>query len=189
MISYSNSGKAGNMTEQENNMTDTEYPVWKRLPANQGRAPDNTANCSIEQQSITDYLIARLAFCKATRNVLNTELCSADGIYADSLIDSLYCEDTTLSKLLRRFPVSGQEDATPYVQELLTEYSDLLWADGYLKHYGWEWHSVFRAVSEALESEDLRAHAIQITDEFEQAEAEAPEAEPTEEASESELSM
>ena len=72
---------------------------------------------------------------------------------------------------------------------LLTEYIDLLWADDYLKSYGWERHSVFRAVSEALESEDLRDHAIQITEELEQAEAEEPEAEPTEEGSDFELSM
>ena len=70
----------------------------------------------------------------------------------------------------------------------MTEYIDLLWADGYLKHYGWERHSVFRAVSEALESKDLRDHAIhQITEELEQ--AEDPEAEPTEEGSDFELSM
>ena len=181
MISYSNSGKAGNMTEQKNNMTDTEYPVWKRLPANQGRAPDNTANCSIEQQSITDYLIARLAFCKATRNVLNTELCSAEGSYTDSLIDSLYCEDTTLSKLLRRFPVSGQEDATPYVQELLTEYSDLLWASDHLKFYGWTRQDVMHAVSHALAPKELRECALSITAE--------PKVKPTTEAPDFGMSM
>ena len=132
---------------------------------------------------------ARLAFCKATKNVLKTELCYADGIYADFLTDSLYYEETTLSGLLRRFPASGQADGTLYVQELLTEYSDLLWADDYLKSYGWERHSVFRAVSEALESETLRNHALQITEELEQEEAEEPEAEPTEESADFELSM
>lgn len=144
---------------------------------------------TIESDPVRAYLTARLVFCKAASNVLKTELCYADGIYADLLIDSLYYEETTLSKLLRRFPASGQENATPYVQELLTEYSDLLWADEYLKHYGWEYHSVFRAVSEALESKDLRDHAIQITKELEQAEAEEPEAEPTEEGADFELSM
>ena len=189
MISYLNNRKVGTLTEQKNNMADTKYPVWKRLLTNQGRAPDNTANCSIEQQSITEYLTVRLAFCKAAKKVLNTELCGVNGIYTDSLIDSLYCEDTTLSKLLRRFPVSGQSDTAPYVRELLTEYSDLLWANGYLKHYGWERHSVFRAVSDALESEGIRNHAIQIAEAFEQTETEVPEAEPTEEAFGSELSM
>ena len=186
-------------------MTDTQYPALKRLLANQGREFDEslireikellseeelqTADRSAEQQISSDYLTARLAFCKAAKNVLKTELCYADGIYADFLTDSLYYEETTLSGLLRRFPASAQADGTLYVQELLTEYSDLLWADDYLKHYGWERHSVFRAVSEALESETLRDHALQITEELEQEEAEEPEAEPTEEDPNFELSM
>ena len=49
--------------------------------------------------------------------------------------------------------------------------------------------SITRAVSEALEPEDLRDHALQITEEPEQTEIERTKAEPTEEPSDFELSM
>lgn len=124
-----------------------EKPVWKQyLESEHGRA----------------YLAARLEFAKAAKEVTSKELDYVDERFTIDFIETNFVERSALGKYLADKSKPTDEAMKSFVPQLLDEYTGRIWTDAF-EHYGWDMHSMKKAIADKIENAELKAVAQDIT--------------------------
>ena len=105
------------------------------------------------------YLAAQCMAYEAAVKVLRHDLDYADCKYADVLGDRLLDVKKGLKSFLDQTVMTDTEAIRPYLKECIDNCTDQLWADGYLKRYGWNYTAVNRAIIRAIEAPQMREFA------------------------------
>lgn len=111
------------------------------------------------------YLEAKFIFCTAAMNVLETSLDHVDCKYTDPLSDSLCDTRHGLATLADENVMRDAVAVRPYLKEFLDQYTEQLWANGYLESYGWDRDMLAKTIVCSIENEEIQelayAHLIQ----------------------------
>ena len=102
------------------------------------------------------YLQAKLIICEAALKVVDMVLDYADSKYTDPLSNSLYDTKHGLKTLADGNMMNDAEAVRPHLKEFLDKYTDQVWADGYLEHYGWDRTALAKAIVCEIENQEIR---------------------------------
>lgn len=116
-------------------------------------------NAFLETDKAREYLATRFFVVMAAGKVASEDLSYVDATFIDPFIDNNFEEKTALRKYLSEEQMPETDKMMRYTNDLIDEFSERIYGNGILEHYGWTEDNVASRIAENITPEDLKENA------------------------------